>query len=174
MMHDYPRQEHEQQEIYQSGYHETHHFEAVPQESLNASTQYKYTEPAIYYLPVAGPRDNTLAASLSYSLCWFSGLLFLLFGGENRFVRFHALQSLLFFGSVNLIDIALIRAAIMLHHYFGSHVFIMLLIMLLLLLINCIAFVGWFVGLIQAARGFYHKMPFVGNIAMNMIKAPKM
>lgn len=170
MMHDYPPQDNEQQEAYQSGYHETNHFEAVPQDTLRASTQYKYSEPAMYYIPVAGPRDNTLAAALSYSLCWFSGLLFLLFGGENRFVRFHALQSLLFFGSVNLIDIALIRAVMLMHHHFGNPVFIVL----LFLLVNCIAFVGWLMGIIQAARGFYYKMPFVGNIAMSMIKTPKM
>ncbi len=103
----------------------------------------------------------TLAALLCYSLCWFTGLLILLFGRQNRVVRFHALQSLLFFGSINILDIVLITLIA-----YGGHHFPLLsvFVILFLLLMNFVAFIGWFVAMIQAARGGCYRLPFVGNL----------
>src|SRR5450755_1587317 len=50
---------------------------------------------------------GSVAAILSYAGGWFTGLLFFLFAGQNRYVRFHALQSLTFFGAISVLDIAL-------------------------------------------------------------------
>lgn len=46
--------------------------------------------------------DANLAAALAYALGWVSGLVFLVLEPENRFVRFHALQSVIVFGALSL------------------------------------------------------------------------
>ena len=99
-----------------------------------------------------------LAAILCYSIGWLTGLLFLLFARENRFVRFHALQSLAFFGGINLLDIALVKL-VMYHLPYLSHLAIPG-----FLLLNFVAFIGWCVAIIQASRGKYYKLPFIGDL----------
>jgi uncharacterized membrane protein len=105
--------------------------------------------------------DARFIAVLTYALGWFSGLLFTLFTRENRYVRFHALQSLIFFGAVNVLDIALLFGGIALHHFVH---FIGPMLLLTFLLLNAIAFVGWLVAIVQAYRGSYYKLPLVGDI----------
>ena len=53
---------------------------------------------------LAGLRPN-VAGTLAYALGWVSGLLFLLFGGKNRSVRFHALQSIFLFGGLSVLGL---------------------------------------------------------------------
>jgi len=103
---------------------------------------------------------GSVAAILSYAGGWFTGLLFFLFAGQNRYVRFHALQSLIFFGAINLLDIALLNLGMFGHEHFR---YIMAIALFAFFLLNIIAFLGWVIGMIQAARGRYYKMPFVGN-----------
>ncbi len=71
--------------------------------------------------------DSHFAAILSYSFGWLTGLLFMLFGGRDRFMRFHALQSLVFFGTINLIDFGLFTMMIGERH----HSFILLFVCLI-------------------------------------------
>jgi hypothetical protein len=61
-------------------------------------------------LPVAqsGLSENA-AALLSYVLGWITGLIFFLID-RRPFVRFHAAQSLVTFGGLHIIRIALLRA----------------------------------------------------------------
>jgi uncharacterized membrane protein len=51
--------------------------------------------------------DANLAAALSYLLGFVTGIIFLLVEKENRFVRFHAMQSTIFFFAVLVIDVVL-------------------------------------------------------------------
>ena len=111
-------------------------------------------------LPAGQPLNlGSVAAILSYAGGWFTVLLFLLFAGQNRYVRFHALQSLIFFGSISLLDIGLLRLAMFGHHHFF---FLTAIAFFSFFLLNIIAFFGWLVAMIQAARGKYYKLPFVG------------
>jgi uncharacterized membrane protein len=48
-----------------------------------------------------------VAALLSYVLGWITGLIFFLIEKENKFVRFHAAQSLVVFGALTVLQIAL-------------------------------------------------------------------
>ncbi len=107
---------------------------------------------------------GSIAAILSYAGGWFTGLLFFLFAGQNRYVRFHALQSLIFFGAVNVLDIALFNLGMIgrFHLPFITH-YVTAIAFFSFFLLNIIAFFGWLVAMIQAARGRYYKMPFVGN-----------
>ena len=46
--------------------------------------------------------DENVAGALSYALGWITGLGFLLTEPANKFVRFHALQSVIVFGGLSL------------------------------------------------------------------------
>jgi uncharacterized membrane protein len=46
--------------------------------------------------------DANVAAALTYAAGWVSGVAFLLFEQENKFVRFHAMQSTIVFGGLFL------------------------------------------------------------------------
>jgi len=110
----------------------------------------------------AQPLDGArLGAALSYGLGWLSGLLFFLFAGENRYIRFHALQSIAFFGAINLLDMIVPLLWVGMRHFHAPWLF--LLSFFFLMIVNLIGFVGWLVGIIQAGRGTYYKLPFVGE-----------
>lgn len=48
-----------------------------------------------------------VAALLCYVLGWISGLIFFLIEKENKFVRFHAFQSIVVFGAFTVLTIVL-------------------------------------------------------------------
>jgi uncharacterized membrane protein len=119
------------------------------------------------------PFDGSrIAAALSYSFGWLSGLLFFLFSDDNRYVRFHALQSLLFFGGINVFDILFIWNFVhfRLFEFVPFMPYLGGLAILSFLLLNFVAFVGWFVALFQAARGTYFKLPVVGEIVARLLQ----
>lgn len=159
MMNDLPPQE--QTSTYQRGYTPPLH------ELEEHSYSHKQLEPAPLFAAPLPHQDARFVAALTYVLGWFSGLLFAVFTRENRYVRFHALQALLFFGGVNVFDIAFLFMTV--HnrfHLFPS--FAAPVLLLSFLLLNCIAFVGWLVGIVQAYRGVYYRMPVVGDIAASL------
>jgi uncharacterized membrane protein len=104
-----------------------------------------------------------LAAGLSYLGFWLTGLLFLLFYRKDRFVHFHAMQSLLFFGGVNILYfpfITIINAQFPLITGFAIFGFVIM---------NIVATVAWLVGIFGAFRGKYVKLPIVGDMALRYI-----
>lgn len=129
-------------------------------------TQGQYHAPQ----PFDGSR---IAAALSYSVGWLSGILFFLFSDGNRYVRFHALQSLLFFGGINVFDILFIWsfAHFRLFSFVPFMPYMGGLAILLFLLLNFVAFVGWLVALFQAAKGTYFKLPVAGEIVTRMLQS---
>ncbi|HZU67101.1 MAG TPA: hypothetical protein VFA09_07470 [Ktedonobacteraceae bacterium] len=115
------------------------------------------------FSPTPSLDGAVIGAILSYSLGWFTGLIFYLFGRNHPYVRFHALQSLLFFGAINIADVALFNIidALTRFHLFP---FLSSFAILLFLFLNFVAFIGWAVGMIQAARGKYYRLPLVGHL----------
>jgi len=104
--------------------------------------------------------DSRFSALLCYSGVWLTGLLFLLLGGRDRFIRFHALQSLVFFGMINVLDFGLFISILS----FAHHMHMMAIpFILAFLFLNFIAFVCWIVVMVQAARGVYFRLPFIGD-----------
>lgn len=125
----------------------------------------------VFYRP--SQDKAVLAAVFCYAFGWLSGLLFFLFAGSNRFIRYHALQSLLFFGGINALDIGLMFALSRHDSLYHSLVpYIGIPIVFGFLLLNFIAFVGWLVSLVQAARGTYFKLPVAGEIVSKMLGQP--
>jgi uncharacterized membrane protein len=96
-------------------------------------------------------------AGLSYVGIWITGLIFFLLEKQNRFVRFHAMQSILFFGGLTVIRIILsILSVIPVLGFFAYILWIAVLI---------IGVVGYIVLLINGFQGKYFKLPIVGDYA---------
>ena len=51
--------------------------------------------------------EPNVAALLSYVLGWITGLVFFMIEKDNKFVRFHAYQSIVVFGGLTVVLIAL-------------------------------------------------------------------
>jgi uncharacterized membrane protein len=49
--------------------------------------------------------EENVAGLLCYVLGWITGLVFILIEKENKFVRFHAMQSIVVFGGLTVISI---------------------------------------------------------------------
>ena len=92
-----------------------------------------------------------MAGLLSYVLGWVSGLVFILLENENKFVRFHAMQSIIVFGSLNIISIVI-----------GSIPFIGWGVASV---IGVLSFVLWIVLMIKAYQGEMFKLPWAGDLA---------
>ncbi|MGB9758813.1 MAG: DUF4870 domain-containing protein [Thermoproteota archaeon] len=95
--------------------------------------------------------DENLEAALSYVLGWVTGLIFFLLEKDDKFVRFHALQSLITFLAFHVIAI-----------FFGV---IPLIGWAFRSLISIAGIVVWIVCIIKAYQGEKFKLPIVGDIA---------
>jgi len=94
--------------------------------------------------------DENVASALSYALLFFSGIIILILEKENKTVRFHALQSTLWFialGIANIIAgwIPLVGGLL------GS-------------LIGLITFVSWAFLMYNAFVGKKFKIPMIGDV----------
>jgi uncharacterized membrane protein len=100
---------------------------------------------------------QNVAAGLSYVFFFVSGLIIFFTEKQNRFVRFHAMQSTLFFGSLFVLRIVL--------GFFYGLPLLGILAGLVSYLLLLLGFVGWIVLLINAFQGKYFKLPIVGDYA---------
>ncbi|MGA2159554.1 MAG: DUF4870 domain-containing protein [Dehalococcoidia bacterium] len=91
--------------------------------------------------------EENVAALLSYVLGWVTGLIFFLIEKESKFVKFHAMQSIITFGALTILSIL----------FFWLPVLIWLL--------NVIGLVLWIVLMIKAYQGVKFKLPFIGDLA---------
>ena len=96
--------------------------------------------------------DANLAAALSYLLGFVTGIIFLLVEKENKFVRFHAMQSTLLFLGIVAVDILLQIVPIL-----GALVVIFVVIPLSAIL--------WLMLMYKAYQGREFKLPLVGQMA---------
>jgi uncharacterized membrane protein len=130
-----------------------------------------------------GNMDPKVASALSY--IWIVGVIFFIMEKENKFVRFHALQSILF-GVVNSILMTVLAViAIVLTFVFsigaaaaatggggGLATLISLLVWLIWLIfwiIGLAMFAGLIFAAVKAYQGHTFKLPFIGNMAEKMV-----
>jgi uncharacterized membrane protein len=111
--------------------------------------------------PTEGLAENA-AGALCYALGWLTGIIFLLID-KRPFVKFHAAQSIVVFGGLHIISIALgIFLGVSLFsggfHFFAPSV-------LLLHLINLASFILWIFLMIKAYQGERFKLPVVSDLA---------
>ncbi len=109
--------------------------------------------------------DANVAALLSYIFGFISGLIFFLIEKESRFVRFHAMQSILLNAGVIVAYIA-----IMILITFVSFISSTLaaLIGLLSLLLMLAFFAAAIICIVKAFQGEMFKLPVIGDIAANI------
>ena len=100
--------------------------------------------------------DANVAAALSYLVGFVTGLIFLLVEKENKFVRFHAMQSTLVFVGIVLVNILLNLVP-----FLGALVAVFLVIPLSAVL--------WLLLMFKAYPGEEFKLPLVGQMAADRI-----
>ncbi|HET7697943.1 MAG TPA: hypothetical protein VFK57_19675 [Vicinamibacterales bacterium] len=96
--------------------------------------------------------DANVAAALSYLVGFVTGIIFLVVEKENRFVRFHALQSTLLFAGIVAIDILLQIVPIL-----GALVMVFIVVPASAVL--------WLLMMFKAYQGEEFKLPLVGQLA---------
>ncbi len=123
----------------------------------------------------------TAAAGLSYLFSWVTGLIFFLSEKQNRFVRFHALQSIFFsiafiiYYFMYSIITSVISAASTSYDLYGVPTYgpayqIVSGLGALLLLGWCII---WLISMLSAFQGKYLKLPLIGNFAERIVNRHK-
>lgn len=114
--------------------------------------------------------DENVAALLSYVFTWVSGLVFFLIEKESRFVRFHAMQSILLGGTTLVLIIVLWILWIIFFVIVAqlSEVLALLVnvIFMLLFAVVWLAYmIGWILCMVKAFGKQYFKLPVLGNFA---------
>ncbi len=105
-----------------------------------------------------GMAQNT-AAGLSYLVGWVTGLIFFFMEKQNRFVRFHAMQSILFFGGAAVLGVVLQIIA-------GAGVVgLSLAATCIGGLLTIVVIAGWIILMINGFQGKYFKLPVIGDYA---------
>ena len=96
--------------------------------------------------------NQNVAGLLCYIAGWVTGLIFFLLEKENRFVRFHAMQSIITFGGLSALSMVLSWIPIV-----GWFFLVSVLPLVWLIL--------WILLMIKAYQGEMFKLPVIGDIA---------
>src|SRR5437660_4889401 len=98
--------------------------------------------------------DQNVAAGLSYIFGWVTGLIFFLMEKQNRFVRFHAMQSILLSVAyiVLAIFIGIVTFVLPFLWFLGNLALLGMIVVSVILLVN-------------AFQGKYFKLPVIGDYA---------
>lgn len=95
--------------------------------------------------------EENVAGLLCYVLGWITGLIFFLIEKDSKFVRFHAMQSIIVFGVLSVVSIVIGWIPIIGWGISG--------------LISLLALVLWIVLRIKAYQGEKFKLPWAGDLA---------
>ena len=110
-----------------------------------------------------GDASRNLVAALSYFLGFITGIVILLVEKEDKFIRFHAMQSTLIFGGLFIINIA--------SDFILKPVdFLGFLSTVVNTGITVVAIVVWVISIYKAYLGQVYKWPFVGKLAEKNIR----
>jgi uncharacterized membrane protein len=127
--------------------------------------------------------DPKVAAAISY--IWIVGLIFFFIEKENKFVRFHAMQSILFgiANSVIMIVLAIVATILTVAFTVGAAAasaagsgglgaivgLLVWLIWLVFWLIAMVCLVGLIFAAVKAYQGQKFKLPIIGNMAEKIV-----
>ena len=100
--------------------------------------------------------NQNVEGLLCYLLGWITGVIFLILEKENKFVRFHAIQSIVVFGALTVVDLIL--------------AFIPIIGWIIAWILGVVAFILWIVLMYKAYRGERFKLPIAGDIAEKQAK----
>lgn len=114
------------------------------------------------------------AAGFSYLFWWISGLLVYFNERENRYVRFHAVQSILLTGALSVFSVAAFLIAALFNTLFLSNhqpiwqAFSLWTVVLWLLIVLFV----WLATMIAAWTGAYLRLPIIGDYAERFAAPP--
>jgi uncharacterized membrane protein len=95
--------------------------------------------------------EPNIAGLLCYVAGWITGVIFLLLEQKNKFVRFHAIQSIIVFGILNL-AINILSHIPVIGGFFG-------------VIIGVFGFILWIVLMVKAYHHQLYKVPLAGDLA---------
>ena len=98
--------------------------------------------------------EQNLEGLLCYVLGWVTGIIFFIMEKDNKFIRFHAMQSIIVFGAIFVVDIILSILRVFVPF-----------IWILTVLLGIITFILWIVLMMKAYQGQMFKLPVAGDIA---------
>lgn len=106
--------------------------------------------------------NRNLVAALSYFLGFITGVVILLVEKDDKYIRFHAMQSTLIFGGLFVVNLVLGMV-------FGNLSFLGLAVTTINTLISLAGLVFWIVSMVRAFKGEVFKWPIVGDIAEKQV-----
>ncbi len=101
--------------------------------------------------------EPNVAGLLCYVLGWITGIVFLVLEKDDKFVRFHAIQSIIVFGAINVVSFVL--------WMFTWIPFVWVFFLVVNALVGVLAFILWIVLMLKAYGGQKYKLPVAGDIA---------
>jgi uncharacterized membrane protein len=101
--------------------------------------------------------EPNVAGLLCYLGGWISGIVFLVIEEKNKFVRFHALQSIVTFGALTVAG-TLLGWIPYAGRVFGT-------------IIGILAFILWIFLMVKAYQGELYKVPVAGQVAEGLLPA---
>jgi uncharacterized membrane protein len=110
----------------------------------------------------AGTRTGlspNIAGLLCYVAGWISGIIFLVLEQENKFVRFHAVQSIVAFGAITVAGVILGLIPV------AGGVFSSIAII--------IGFIVWIIMMVKASNGEWYKLPWAGDVAERIVASSR-
>ncbi|MDR1066518.1 MAG: DUF4870 domain-containing protein [Clostridiales bacterium] len=107
-----------------------------------------------------GVSDNALSV-LSYLFGWVSGLIIFLVEQDNKKVRFHALQSTVWFGGLTVVFFVL--------RFLGGIPFIGGVFGVISSILGLLATVSWIILMIKAGKGEEFKLPVIGDAVAEQV-----
>ena len=123
-----------------------------------------YPPPPAYGQQADSGMQQNVAGLLCYALGWLTGLIFF-FIDKRPFVRFHAMQSLLVFGGIHVLQLVLswvlfpaLRLWTLLAMVSG--------------LISLVALVLWILLMVKAYQNEWYRLPVVGDYALQKSQQP--
>jgi len=101
-----------------------------------------------------GLREN-VAGLLCYLLGWITGLVFIFIERESKFVRFHAMQSIIVFGILTIAS------------FISGFVYAFTPVISIVTgwIITILGLVLWIILMVKAYQGTMYKLPWAGNLA---------
>ena len=96
-----------------------------------------------------------VAGLLCYVGIWISGIIFLVLEQRNKFVRFHAAQSIVAFGTITVAGIIFGLIPVVGDAFSW--------------IIGIIGFIVWIIMIVKASSGEWYKLPWAGDVAEKMV-----
>lgn len=95
--------------------------------------------------------DENVAGLFSYLLGFITGIIFFILEKESKFVKFHAMQSIILSAALTVL--------------YGILGFIPIIGWIILLILPLITMILWIVLMIKAYKHEYFKLPIIGDLA---------